>query len=1230
MTNIETLQTQVDQVAKDLADLKKLTDETLKQTKAEAAADKVKTAKEEINKKIEALKGLTDATSKADLAKLEAMLVTLESSETELTTLKAEITPSIDVSENSETDDTTADMETIKTNIAEIKTLATALQSEIDAYKIAKSTMTADEIIKKDKDIADKKLAIETKRKATQTLIDKINEAWKLLKIDDMPEGAQKTALKQLQTKLADYETQLKAIETPGRTVREKVKDGANKWWERAKEHPKTAIAATAWIGLLIRWISRLFRKKKKSETEGDKTEKEGFRNHGIGQLLKYAGIWIAWFFGLKWLRNQLKPEIVKPPEEQKSDFDKLSEAEKKKYNDFADNVNTMNSILYKTDKDKWWENNVNLGIWYDEKEEKEYRWVVPFSMDKSYTNVEAMISETWINKAIIGKTIQEYITYLSDRPKEKLSSLLLPFLMRIESFSVLWYKPGEDLAECIKKWLETDPDANKKLDFFFEQHMTVLTYLKETEIKLQEKIALKKLKTELHDSKKRDDLTKDEQDEVLADALADSDRMETNVNPTLKTKFEEKQISELSGSLSEFDLDEEKVSPDLEKDITSIDKDRDDIMDYDEDTKVDVLDKALTDVADGKIDASTRNNLVECVEKLSADAIDLNGEWFMQKYFEPIAIMFNMDSVAKEKFIENSKWKDFLVEFSKTMSEYKTKFESGTVTAEDIKNFRTLTNKYFAFKKETIIAIHTMTGINSDDSNLLERAWITYLSIITSFRDALHEKMWFMERGAKLSYGCIIIWGTLYLTSFLTWSKISRVAGKNMVKLWTFVPRKWIGLAMKMTKCSIMDKVPLPWWYRKKVILDSTEPSQMLKNAVMTGKIDEASAVKIAKNPKLAWWWTINSMEDVLVKYCWITDKTEAKMIKTYLKNANTRKIIIEQSTRSAFGSKVDRMKYKIRERQIGFDYEFKNIAKLKVIDALGSDAGGNIVKSALKGVSIDNFDLLHDIAKKPTAVTSLTKRFDQKIITPDKFGEFLGKNLGQFTDVADFESFLKQVPLSEATDAKTLKMIMQNRKDVWPRLTKGEKLKDIIPTLSKKFVKTTPTVKPIEPIVENLSESQKALKTKIEDKISILKKKYSATWATKVEKAVIDESVGSLEDVVKNLKSIPEDEAVAMKKLFSLGVDIKYTSKILEVKDVKSLLTKIDAAKDVSELELALKWGKLDDLAKTLKTANKMDDLFKEFKPLVKELKLVKLLEEGKDIAKIVKIISKVDKFL
>lgn len=122
--NVETLQTQVDQVAKDLADLKKLTDESLKHTKAEAAADKLKTTKEAINKKIEALKGLTDATSKADVLKLEAMLKTLESSDTELETLKAGIVAdkntTTPVEKNTEVS-TTATTETTEENPEEKK-----------------------------------------------------------------------------------------------------------------------------------------------------------------------------------------------------------------------------------------------------------------------------------------------------------------------------------------------------------------------------------------------------------------------------------------------------------------------------------------------------------------------------------------------------------------------------------------------------------------------------------------------------------------------------------------------------------------------------------------------------------------------------------------------------------------------------------------------------------------------------------------------------------------------------------------------------------------------------------------------------------------------------------------------------------------------------------------------------------------------------------------------------
>ncbi len=91
-TNIETFQTEVNEIAKDLADLKNETSETLKKNKAEAAADKLKTTKEEITKKIEALKWLTDANSQADIAKLETMLLTLESFGSEFEKLKIAIT----------------------------------------------------------------------------------------------------------------------------------------------------------------------------------------------------------------------------------------------------------------------------------------------------------------------------------------------------------------------------------------------------------------------------------------------------------------------------------------------------------------------------------------------------------------------------------------------------------------------------------------------------------------------------------------------------------------------------------------------------------------------------------------------------------------------------------------------------------------------------------------------------------------------------------------------------------------------------------------------------------------------------------------------------------------------------------------------------------------------------------------------------------------------------------
>ena len=114
-------------------------------------------------------------TTVADLEKLEKA-ATLAEFKTEIATLKNSANVS---TTGDEAIEHTADLETIKTNIADMKTKAAALKTEIDAYKTAKATMTADEITAKDLDIKTQKAAIEELRKTTQALIDTIRKAMK-------------------------------------------------------------------------------------------------------------------------------------------------------------------------------------------------------------------------------------------------------------------------------------------------------------------------------------------------------------------------------------------------------------------------------------------------------------------------------------------------------------------------------------------------------------------------------------------------------------------------------------------------------------------------------------------------------------------------------------------------------------------------------------------------------------------------------------------------------------------------------------------------------------------------------------------------------------------------------------------------------------------------------------------------------------------------------------------
>lgn len=237
---IEILHQQVDQVKIDLENLKTETSESLKKSKAEAAADKLKNTKEEITKKLDALKGLTDATSQADVAELEALLVTLESSNNELDLLKTAIISPIENLDSNEIIDNSTDKENITTGIADIKIMITELQTSIDEYTAQKSTMNEIEKINKEKEIEEKKIAIEAKRKEIQTIIDKIKKVRSEFKLEDIEDETLKVAIKtQKETEeknIADQQKQLDTLVNPATTFFEKLKNGVSKTWEKVKE----------------------------------------------------------------------------------------------------------------------------------------------------------------------------------------------------------------------------------------------------------------------------------------------------------------------------------------------------------------------------------------------------------------------------------------------------------------------------------------------------------------------------------------------------------------------------------------------------------------------------------------------------------------------------------------------------------------------------------------------------------------------------------------------------------------------------------------------------------------------------------------------------------------------------------------------------------------------------------------------------------------------------------
>ena len=1165
--NVETLQTEVNQVAADLVEAKKQTNETVKKTKAEAAAlkaettlDKVKTAKEDANKKLKALEGKTDAISKAEVIKLqseidtyEEMLKTLDSSKIELATLKAGVTTT-EVEKTSI--DNTADMTNITTGIAEMKIMVTELQTIIDEYNKTKSTLTETEKTTKEKNIADKKAVIENKKKEIQTIIDKIKKVWTDFKFDDIPDETMKTALKtQKETELKnldDYKKQLNALATPTLTFWEKITNVANKTWERAKENPWKTWGIVVWAWLLIGWMAGWFKKKKKSEgddkdKDGKTTEKKSFWSKAWN-VIKVVGIW-GWIYyvihglvsGRRWMtdmfnwdkRNETNPEDIKSRYEKNVDI-----ALKPKYEKFWGTVDEFRKWIWNTD---------SLWTLQNEKHEEIVipKWAIPAMLDSAYGNVWEILSNDYITDKWkdTGGQLRDMVKGLWEKA---IGYLIKPMVWAIKwltnkMFGSDW-KPNEEF----QKWAQT-PDATRdeQIGNLMTKYAMVRRYLSDKKDQLARKYAIQEL---VHKN------IKNPTEEDIQDSL---DKNKDTIKERIEANFSNKKITTLKGGDSIVDtLEWENIYDNSPSETTlaitaEVQKRKDEI----------VTDKTIWERAKNSPDINKDDVLLTELNGVSDRFWAYLKKWLLHRnILEKMANcrwILNLDELWNgkaedlEEVMETLHMDTMVKESKKANFEFMEKINKKTLTKEDISNFEKAMNDYFNKENEILQDLETKNK-EDGDKNFWETSGIW---IERRFYKLTHTVTWY------------VIMSTWFLYARYSWVR-TVVNGIVSVPLSVL---KGITVNPIIRNVNVSNGLGINKRLKMRVYTESKYWFTKFSNDFKAGKIPWKEAHDVFEYRKWAWKRT-ELFNDRIAGELNVT-KNQAMLIREYFDSDNIRKIVKNTKNMNFWDLAAKLNAYDIKITSLSWDTQTfcKNLFE----------------SSQFK--SMDDIDL----------ITKNIDAIDLKWLTPKQINQLakdLGKDVSILNDPAKVASKIDAVKKAVVGGDVAVNTIPQTTSDIF-------KLADETAAEAKiaQKLKTSRTVKWYPGEFEtgkSLDKTELAqFKQEYQD---ILNKKTPRTYQTyeDVDKALAKKLFTGQDAYAKTILEETKTTQLA-------DFTTKMESRITELNTKKGLFTNNDAPERLAKANIEKQVTSLKNIESTAATMT--EDQLKWFESLYKNIKSV-----------------------
>jgi hypothetical protein len=630
-----------------------------------------------------------------------------------------------------------------------------------------------------------------------QETIKKAKQEIANLKHDTNLSDTQKVSLEEYEKKSLELENFLKPwYEKTWDWVKEKSTNTFN----YVKENPGKSLAFGATLGLGYLVYKRFTSDKKWDQNahKNDSEKKPWYKKWwGIGL------IWVAWFFGIKWLMDYFKKEsdpLDSSAKQYKSyiDFMKENKEDYQQYELFWSTVNSFydkawelekDNFGFQTDLEMWsiW-NKVEKEKWYEHVETK---GMVAYCLDNYYSNVDDLLSTGWVRSYLRDKSIEWYKQTIMAFWADWFNKTLVPYLSMFTSFASFGILSTDTAEQKMKKffdWIsDSAQDKKQQLDAFFRQYAKVLTYMADKKNALAIKYATPIIQTQWYNGETwPSDLEK--QNELLLEAINDKDWVEKNLKWTNYGLFLNSKILWASKILKDELLLNPDITFELQEIIDELDQDSEDILWWLESNAL--FDAEATISSWWSLDQTTKNWLWKICDNLVEDIWDEESWSWAYNTFEYLFVALDLSEQDKQTIIQESWMKEAFDLIKKDIQWLKTEIITNP-TKENIAKLKTLTWEYLAMKKEIHLAIYAMQEAKENKNfmdhvaNVFNWFGILFKKFFQSISDIFsgNISLW---SGINFFLGCIVTWTGLVI--------IWRVANKPLVTIsWRAIQKVWL-----------------------------------------------------------------------------------------------------------------------------------------------------------------------------------------------------------------------------------------------------------------------------------------------------------------------------------------------------------------------------------------------------------------------------------------------------